>query len=378
KVTEVPKDQTPAPVVPVAPKGKTEVPQGGNKTTEPIKDQDGKPLPPNTKFEKGPGAPAWAEVKPNGTVVVTPGKDVIPGEYKIPVVVKVPGQPDKTVEVPVKVTPAPNGGGAPLPPTIVKPIPPIPVGPTDPGTPTTPKKPEDGKGTPTDPKKPEDGKGNNQGGTQTPGQGTNQGGTPGGTQTPGGKGDQTPGGVTPTAPKGNIEVPQGGSNTTPPITDQNGKPLPGGTSFEKGKGAPDWATVNPNGTITVTPGKNVPTGAVKIPVIVKVPGQPDKVVEVTVVVTPGDKGDQTPGKDSKPIVPVTPSDKGGNAGDKGAGTGSQTPGSGNTGSNTGAGDKGGKDLANTGSATPTWMLVIGGVFAAAGALLLGRRRKGEN
>ena len=61
-----------------------------------------------------------------------------------------------------------------------------------------------------------------------------------------------------------------------------------GAQFAAGEGAPDWATVNPDGSVTVNPGLEVKSGEYTVPVKVSYPDDSadDAVVNVTVTVKP--------------------------------------------------------------------------------------------
>ncbi|MGV2929450.1 Rib/alpha-like domain-containing protein, partial [Macrococcus capreoli] len=66
-------------------------------------------------------------------------------------------------------------------------------------------------------------------------------------------------------------VEPGATVTIAPPVNASGVALPTGTTFAPGAGVPAWATVNPDGSITVNPDATVPAGPVTIPVTVTYP-----------------------------------------------------------------------------------------------------------
>lgn len=62
-----------------------------------------------------------------------------------------------------------------------------------------------------------------------------------------------------------------------------------GAKFTAGEGAPEWATVNPDGTVTLKPGKDVKPGDYTVPVVVTYPDGSTSTVELKVNVEKQDK-----------------------------------------------------------------------------------------
>ncbi|MDO5512965.1 Rib/alpha-like domain-containing protein, partial [Corynebacterium sp.] len=79
-------------------------------------------------------------------------------------------------------------------------------------------------------------------------------------------------------------VNHGSTATVPAPLNSQGVPLPEGTSFADAAGIPEWAQVNPDGTITVSPGDGVAPGTYTIPVTVTYIDGTSEVVNATVVV----------------------------------------------------------------------------------------------
>ncbi|WP_123930149.1 Rib/alpha-like domain-containing protein [Corynebacterium choanae] len=175
----------------------TEVKQGDKGTiAAPTNTPDG------TKFAPGDSVPDWATVNPDGSITVNPGTAVDPGDYTVPVKVTYPDGSSETVEVPVKV--------------VVK--------------------------------------------------------------------DQTQAeSVDPNYAK-DTTVKQGDKGTIAAPTN-----TPDGTKFAPGDSVPDWATVNPDGSITVNPGTAVDPGDYTVPVKVTYPDGSSEIVEVPVRVVVKDQ-----------------------------------------------------------------------------------------
>ena len=77
-------------------------------------------------------------------------------------------------------------------------------------------------------------------------------------------------------------VKQGEEKTIPAPKDRDGKDLPDNTKFEKGENGPDWATVNPDGSITVKPGEDVEPDDYTVPVVITYPDGSTETVNVPV------------------------------------------------------------------------------------------------
>ncbi|MDO5512764.1 Rib/alpha-like domain-containing protein, partial [Corynebacterium sp.] len=84
----------------------TQVQQGGTATVSTPRGPDGGPLPDDVEFRLGDDAPEWASLNEDGSITVTPGRDVLPGFYTIPV--EVTDADGNTIILPavVQVTPA--------------------------------------------------------------------------------------------------------------------------------------------------------------------------------------------------------------------------------------------------------------------------------
>ena len=83
-----------------------------------------------------------------------------------------------------------------------------------------------------------------------------------------------------------VTVKQGDEVTAPAPTD-----VAEGATFEKGEGAPEWVTVNPDGTVTAKPGTNVEAKEYTVPVKVsyKDGSGDDTTVNITVTVKPANE-----------------------------------------------------------------------------------------
>ena len=243
--------------------------------------------PAGTAYAKGADAPAWAKVAADGTVTVNPGLDVEPGDYTVPIVVTYPDTSADNTVVKVKVT--------------VKPKSEL----NDPKYTGTTKVEQEGSVTVAAP----EGAGEVKqyaAGAGAPAWATvNSDGTitvkpdlkvtPGDYQIPvvatytDGSTDNLTAKVTVTKKPDNqihdpkytdVTVKQGDEQTA-----ANPEDVAEGAKFAAGEGAPAWATVNKDGTVTVKPGLEIKPGDYTVPVVVKYPDQSSDKTELKVTVT---------------------------------------------------------------------------------------------
>ncbi|WP_295644242.1 Rib/alpha-like domain-containing protein [uncultured Corynebacterium sp.] len=262
----------------------------------------------DVKFTAGDTSPSWAAVNPDGSIDVKPGDNVPAGTYIVPVVVTYPDGTTEIVNVPVIVE-------APAVPSKTNPELYQPVYPTNNSV-------EAGKELSVSPKWENDkspaGPTTFSPGVAYPSWATV---TPEGTVIANPSESVAPGTyympVVVTYPDGlkdyisvPIEVTNSGT-TTPSVQTDNtryhasyptttvnagGEPVTtapvwenrtvpgGGTTFTKGQNAPEWATVNPDGSITIQPGADVPPGNYVVPVVVKYPDGSEDIVYAPVSV----------------------------------------------------------------------------------------------
>ena len=396
-----------------------ELPAGGSKEIAKPTKQDDEPLPDGTTFKPGAGVPEWAIVKEDGSITVTPGAEIEPGTYKVPVKVTYPDGSSEDIEVPVKVDAAPTepdsdkdgvpdgvdlcsgtAEGAKVDPLtgcsvapvvgevtsiegkVGSPIDPVVVPVTNEGKVDYQCKvenlPEGLKIEKTDagcqisgtPTKPFDGKIKAVVSYPNP-------------MDPSDSLDvskEVPAAIKSYADQNDpvykpVPVKAGESATIEAPKNADGSDLPGGTTFEKGEGdnVPDWATVNPDGSITVKPGKDVESGDYTVPVVVTYPdGTKDTVnVPVKVTVPKAPETPVTPGNPDEPgtpSTPVSPEQSGEGQGNQGSNNGTvQSEGQ-------GAHSESQQDLARTGSSA-TVLLSMAGLLALAGAMLVTSKRR---
>uniref|UniRef100_UPI000E5D0A44 Rib/alpha-like domain-containing protein n=3 Tax=Staphylococcus cornubiensis TaxID=1986155 RepID=UPI000E5D0A44 len=72
--------------------------------------------------------------------------------------------------------------------------------------------------------------------------------------------------------------------TIPTPTNEDGSALPNGTTFTGGKNVPEWATVNEDGSISITPNQDVEKGNYNVPVVVTYPDGSKETVFAPVLV----------------------------------------------------------------------------------------------
>ncbi|WIK58616.1 Rib/alpha-like domain-containing protein [Actinotignum urinale] len=217
--------------------------------------------PEGTTFEKTADTPDWAVVNPDGSITVKPGTGVDPKDYNVPVKVTYPNNGgSEVVNAKVTVTKAADADGDGVPDVTDK----------CPGTAEGEKVDENGCSLNqlNDPKY-ED------------------------TSVEQGK-------------EATVPAPTFDNPTTPEVEKNK---APEGTTFEKTADTPDWAVVNPDGSITVKPGTGVDPKDYNVPVKVTYPNNGgSEVVNAKVTVTKAaspkwDDAEGTPG--AEVVVPNT-------------------------------------------------------------------------
>ena len=262
------------------------------KQTDTVTSKNTAQAPEDTTYAKGANAPEWATVGQDGTVTVKPGLDVKPGDYTVPVVVTYPDSSidNAVVNVTVKEkekslaeqhdpqfgeTTVEQDGTATIP---------APEGLPE-GT-----KVAAGEGVPEWVTVNADGTVTAKPGTDVEAKEYT---VPVKVSYPDDSADDTVVNVTVTVKPTNeqhdptysdVTVKQGDEVTAPAPTD-----VAEGAKFAAGEGAPEWVTVNEDGSVTVKPGLDVDGGSYNIPVVVTYPDGSTSTVELKVNVEKQEK-----------------------------------------------------------------------------------------
>ncbi|WIM73461.1 Rib/alpha-like domain-containing protein [Corynebacterium suedekumii] len=86
-----------------------------------------------------------------------------------------------------------------------------------------------------------------------------------------------------------IQAVQDGPEVTTLVpTNSDDTPLPEGTTFESTSGTPTWATVNPDGSVTVDADYETPLGPVNVPVLITYPDGTSTLVNAPVSIVNAD------------------------------------------------------------------------------------------
>ncbi len=257
--------------------------------------------PEGTAYAKGANAPEWATVGQDGTVTVKPGLDVKPGDYTVPVVVTYPDSSIDNAVVNVTVKEKENSLAEQHDPTYSD----VTVKQDDEVTAPAPTDVAEGATF-------EKGEGApewvtvNADGTVTAKPDTDvevkEYTVPVKVSYKDGSGDDTVVNVTVTVKPANekynptypgADVKQGDETTVVPPAD-----VAADAEFARGEGAPEWATVTPDGTVTLKPGKDVKPGDYTVPVVVTYPDGSTSTVELKVNVEKQDKPSGSSGSSS--------------------------------------------------------------------------------
>ncbi|MCT2043660.1 YPDG domain-containing protein, partial [Pseudoclavibacter alba] len=270
------------------------VPDGGTATIPTPANADGSALPAGTTFAPGDPAtlPAWVVVNPDGSLTVSPDINVSTGVTTVPVTVTYPDGSTDLIDVAVNVTPnqarvnqpdyldtrVPAGGTVTVPAPLNLDGTAVPAGTNFMPTPTTPTwvtvNPDGSLALAP-------------GSAVPPGPVT----VPVAVTYPDGSGGTIDVVVTVTENQSDLFAPdyidgaitQGESKVFPAPLDPNAS-LPIGTTFAPGEGVPAWATVNPDGSITVAPDAATPVGPVTLPVLVNYPDGSSETIDIRVTV----------------------------------------------------------------------------------------------
>lgn len=251
------------------------------------------------KFAAGEGAPEWATVNEDGSVTVKPGLEVVDGKYTVPVKVTYPDKTgdDTTVNVTVTVKPTNELHDPTYSDVTVKQgdeeTAPAPTDVADGAT------FEAGEGVPSWITVNPDGTVIAKPGTDVEAKEYT---VPVKVSYKDGSGDDTTVNITvtvkPTNEKYNptypgADVKQGDETTVAPPAD-----VADDAEFALGEGAPGWATVNPDGTVTLKPSKEVEPGEYDVPVVITYPDGSTTTTTLKVTITKQDKPNDNTGGSS--------------------------------------------------------------------------------
>ncbi|WP_298074869.1 Rib/alpha-like domain-containing protein [uncultured Corynebacterium sp.] len=251
------------------------------------------------KFAAGEGAPEWATVNEDGSVTVKPGLEVVDGTYTVPVKVTYPdtSADDTTVNVTVTVKPANEIHDPTYSDVTVKQGDEVTApAPTDVAEGATF---EAGEGVPSWITVNPDGTVTAKPGTDVEAKEYT---VPVKVSYKDGSGDDTTVNITvtvkPTNEKYNptypgADVKQGDETTVAPPAD-----VADDAEFALGEGAPDWATVNPDGTVTLKPSKEVEPGEYDVPVVITYPDGSTTTTTLKVTITKQEKPNDNTGGSS--------------------------------------------------------------------------------
>ncbi|SDL85008.1 Rib/alpha/Esp surface antigen repeat-containing protein [Corynebacterium mycetoides] len=250
-------------------------------------------LPPGTRFSATADTPGWVTVNADGSLSVSPGFALQPGDYTVPVLVEYPDGSSEIIAASVTVTPSTatstdvNG----MTPSATQGV----------TTTTGPQTDAAGNTLPSEttyepgPKKPSWVTVNPDGGlTVTPPANADP-----GDYTfdvaityPDGSTDTVTHTVTVVTSQSNTFAPEletrsvdwGATATIPAPADPAQGALPDGTTFTEGADFPDWATLNPDGSITVSPDNTVPDQGYTLEVVANYPDGTSDTITTTVQV----------------------------------------------------------------------------------------------
>jgi hypothetical protein len=248
------------------------------------------------KFAAGEGAPEWATVNEDGSVTVKPGLEVVDGKYTVPVKVTYPdtSADDTTVNITVTVKPANEIHDPTYSDVTVKQGDEVTApAPTDVAEGATF---EAGEGVPSWITVNPDGTVTAKPGTDVEAKEYT---VPVKVSYKDGSGDDTTVNITVTVKPTNekydptypgADVKQGGETTVAPPAD-----VADDAEFALGEGAPEWATVNEDGTVTLKPSKEVELGDYDVPVVITYPDGSTTTTTLKVTIKEQDKQNDNTG-----------------------------------------------------------------------------------